>query len=117
MNIEISKTDRVVAAPKITLLMVLCGIVGMAGTAAAAPEDDAPHLAVHYSQQSLGTDSGARTVYHRIVRAAENVCPQPHDRFLTVAIQQCRTEAIERAVHDINSPRLAAVHSGSANRG
>ncbi len=119
MNIETSKTDRAVSRPKVTLLMALCGVAaGAAGVAGAATSEDVPRMAVRYDHQILATDSGARTVYRRIVKAAENVCPQRIDsRFVTAAVQECRKQAIERAVHEINSPRLVALHNTSANRG
>ncbi len=109
------------ATRKITLLMLLCGLVlsGTAGAAqATAPERDAPHLTVQFLRSSLATDEGARTVYKRIVSAAESVCPlQSGSRFVTESIQACREEAIARAVHEIGNTRLAALHATSANHG
>jgi UrcA family protein len=121
MNTEISKVGSA-AQPKVTLLMVLCGVVlgsALAATAgAAATDDDVPRMAVHYSSESLATDSGARAVYRRIVDAAENVCPQQSGGpFVSAAIKSCRNQAVERAVRAVNSPRLAALHATSANRG
>ena len=68
-------------APKVTLAMILCGIVSAAGMAAAgaasaATQDgDVPSKAVRYDSASLLTDTGAHVVYRKIVSAAEAVCP------------------------------------------
>jgi UrcA family protein len=108
---------------KNTLLMLVCGIVGAAasGMASAATADEqVPHIAVHYNPQSLETDSGAQAVYHKIVHAAEEVCPNngsssPH--FITGAVRTCREQAIARAVHDIHSPKVAALYAANSKQG
>ena len=63
---------------RVALLMILAGVLGaaVAGSAsAAAPRDDVPQIVLHYSPDSLTTDGGARRLYRRLVRAAEEVCP------------------------------------------
>jgi UrcA family protein len=116
MNTRTSTTQVTVSRPEVTLLMVLCGIVGTAAAgavSAAMPADPAPSLAVHYDAQSLATDAGAKAVYLRLVRAAETVCPAVNtgSRLVSNVILQCRQQAIARAVHQINNPRLAALSS------
>jgi UrcA family protein len=118
-----TSTDRVIVShPKVTLIMILCGVVGAGAVgvvSAATAADDVPHLTVRYSPQSLGTDDGARALYRRLVTAAEAVCPaSTSDRpFVSRAVQHCRDEAVARAVDSINNPRLAAVHATSAKSG
>lgn len=107
---------------KIAGLMVLCGLVGAAaaGTAGAAtPADAAPSVAVHYSMQQLATDDGARAVYHTLVRAAEEVCPdmQTGSRLVSGAALQCRRQALARAVQQIDNARLAQVFTSRTKRG
>jgi hypothetical protein len=47
------------------------------------------------------------------VKAAEVVCPDPLDGypFVATSTEQCRQQAIARAVHDINNPRLAGIYT------
>jgi UrcA family protein len=112
----------IASPPKVTLLMILCGIVlssSVGTTAGAVTKDyDVPRVAVRYKGESLATDEGARAVYRRIVTAAENVCPQQSGGpFVSAAIKECRNQAVERAVRAINSPRLAALYATGADRG
>ena len=100
------------------------GIAGAAtadaATVGAARADaDVPSLVVHYSQQTLGTDSGVHLLYARIVGAAKQVCPDETIRSLEAhtMVQQCRQQAIARAVQQINNPRLAAVHANTTKNG
>jgi UrcA family protein len=101
-----------------TALVLLCGIASAAysGAASAATgDDDVPSVALHYDRRSLDTDSGARTLYRRIVNAAAEVCPQysssPH--WISHAVRRCREESVARAVMKINNPHLAAVYAAS----
>jgi len=111
-------------APKITLAMILCGIVSAAGMAAAgaasaATQDgDVPSKAVRYDSASLLTDTGAHVVYRKIVSAAEAVCPaNPGSVILSGAVQECRAQAIAAAVMKINNSRLAAIHDSASGKG
>jgi len=102
-----------------TALMLLCGIAGAAysGAASAATgNDEVPSVAIHYDRQSLDTDSGARTLYRRIVNAAAEVCPQQSSSsyIISDAVRRCRQEAVARAVMKIDNPHLAAVYAASS---
>jgi UrcA family protein len=110
------------ARGKITWLMVLCGTVGavVAGASVAAtPSDAAPSIAVHYSAEQLATDDGARALYHTLVKAAEQVCPDmqldPH--MVSSEALLCRRQALARAVQQIHNERLAQVYSSRTKRG
>lgn len=105
--------------PRITRMLLLCGLVGagsMGAASAATADDDAPRIVVHYYQDSLTTDSGARALYHRLVNAAQEVCPGAPigSRLLSSAARECRKQSLARAVREINSPRLAALHANSS---
>jgi UrcA family protein len=107
------------ATPRTTplLLLMLCGVGAAVSTVcAAAPADDVPRIVIHYRADNLDTDSGARVVYRRLVQAAEDVCPAVPSGTLLVssAIRECRAQAIDRAVRQVDSPRLATVHATSA---
>ena len=107
------------------LLLVVLGGAAAAGAASAATpapaadEADALQRVVKYSADSLTTESGARQLYARLVRAAEDVCPGDGSgrRFLNGAVLACRRQALENAVHRIGSPRLAAVHASRTGNG
>jgi UrcA family protein len=108
--------------PKITLAMILCGVVGAAGigaVSAATPDDQAPSITVKYDPRALSTEDGARALYRRLVRAAAEVCPDgsesPH--WITTAVRECREQSIARAVFRINNPSLVAVYNNSAKHG
>jgi UrcA family protein len=116
MNNPTSTRHVVVSRPRVTLLMILCGTVGAtAGGAvsAATTGDDVPQIVVKYDAASLSDESGARALYRRLVKAAEQVCPVVDGRELHKAevARECRRQSIARAVHQINSPRLAEVYA------
>jgi len=121
MTHETSTKQVAVSHPKITLLMVLCGVVGAAASgavSAASVDNGVPSLVVRYSPDTLATDTGVRSLYRRIVRAAEEVCPAPSGtRLIQPAIQECRAQSVARAVHQINNPRLAALYAASVKSG
>jgi UrcA family protein len=117
----VAATEVSVSRPKITLLMVLCGVISATAAgavSAAAVSDDVPRLVVKFDPESLATDSGARALYRRLVNAAAQVCPDTTGSHLgSSAVQHCRAQAVARAVHQIDNPRLAALSAGSAKRG
>jgi UrcA family protein len=84
-----------------------------AGIASAAVPDDVPSLTVQYGDLNLDTDSGARTLYARLQRAATSVCPAGFTRDLSAAAaeRRCRDEAVARAVEKINNARLTKLSS------
>jgi UrcA family protein len=108
-------------APKVTLAMILCGIVsaaGMAAASAATQDGNVPSHAVKYDSASLLTDTGAHDVYRKIVSAAQTVCPaNPGSMILSGAVQECRAQAIATAVMKINNSRLAAIHDSASGKG
>jgi UrcA family protein len=75
--------------------------------------EDTPSVVVEYGDLNLESDRGARTLYVRIVSAAKQVCPQYRERSLSIKTRAfaCQRQAIERAVREINHPRLVAIHS------
>jgi UrcA family protein len=103
-------------AIKILLLSGFAGVAA-AGAAGASPaSSDVPALAVQFSSDMLATDSGARALYRRLARAAEQVCPpQPTEtRLIPEEVVKCRAQAITAAVNKIHNQRLAAVHAAAA---
>ena len=101
------------------LLGSLAGIMAAGGASAARLDSDVPSVVVKYSEQSLTTDEGVSALYRRITRAAEQVCPDPSIRSLSLRaqVEQCRNEAIARAVGQIDNSRLAALHAVRSKNG
>ena len=122
MNTFDSTRQVRVIRPKITLAMILCGVVGAAGVgavSAATPDDETLSISVKYDPQAISTQDGARALYRKLVRAAENVCPATSDspHLLSPAVVECRAQSVARAVYAINNPRLVAVYNTSMKRG
>jgi UrcA family protein len=102
-----------------TKIVLLGGIAGLAvaGVAAASPADSkAPTLVVRYHAELLDTDSGARALYYKIARAAEQVCPHEYSLLMNRAIVECRRQAIAGAVEKIHNQRLAAVYAAATSK-
>jgi len=79
---------------------------------------DVPRVVVDYSDLRLETEHGARVLYQRISSAARQVCPGESSRDLRVAAnaRTCMSQAIARAVSEVNHPRLAALDAARARR-
>jgi UrcA family protein len=110
------------ALPRITMAMLICAgvsAVGVGAASAATSEGDVPAVTLKYDPMSLTTDRGARVLYKRLKNAAIQVCPEYASTgpFISAAVQQCRDQALARAVLKINDPRLVAVHQASAKNG
>jgi UrcA family protein len=101
------------------LLVGLAGTLAVGAAGAATPASDVPSVVVKYSEQSLATDSGVNELYRRIVRAANQVCPDASGRGLAARLQadSCRSEAVARAVRQIDNSRLAALYAGRSKNG
>jgi len=105
---------------KIATAILGAGLAGVlcAGAAGAATADsDLPTVVVHYSDLTLGTDSGVNQLYRRIVFAAKQVCPDESDLRLQSRVQACRDQAVARAIEQIHNPRLAALYAAHAKNG
>ena len=122
MNTTESTRQVRVVRPKITLAMILCGVVGAAGigaVSAATPDDESPSIAVKYDPQAISSLDGARALYRKLVRAAEEVCPTNSASPLvpSPAVAECRAQSVARAVFKINNPSLVAVYNASTRHG
>lgn len=111
--------SRVKPASKLVLAAIAGGFVGAMclGTASATTAyDNVPTLAIRYSDTDLATDSGAHTLYRRIVSAAEKACPPVRTGTLVVsgAVRQCREQMIDLTIRKIDSPVLAAVRASES---
>ena len=90
--------------------------VALADTAAA---DTVPALAVKYRNSDLTTRDGSLALYKRITNAASEVCGAANHQGVgaIASYRACKSAAIERAVNELHSPQLAAVHSDHSHKG
>jgi UrcA family protein len=107
---------------KTAAVMMFCGLIAAASSSvanAATADAEAPTMALKFDPAMLNTEDGAREVYRRIVRAAEEVCPAPTtgSRLVNSATQACRDQAVANAVRQIHSPRLVAVYTTKTKHG
>jgi len=99
--------------------LAAAGVLGFGTAGAAAADSDGPSVVVKYSEQSLSTDRGVKQLYAQIVRAARQVCPSTSTWDLTLQqrIQECRNQAIARAVHQVDNSQLAALYANHSKNG
>jgi UrcA family protein len=114
-------TTGTAAPPAKIALLVLGSLAGViaAGAASANPDSDVPSIVVKYSDQSLASDAGVTDLYRRITAAARKVCPTASIRDL-VGIrlsEQCRDQAVARAIHKVDNSRLAALYATRSKNG
>jgi UrcA family protein len=102
------------------LLLLGAAAVMAAGTASAAsPAGDVPTFIVKYNPQSLNTDAGVNELYRRIMHAAKEVCPDASIRDFNAQrqVEACRSQAIARAVSQIDNSQLAALYAVRSKNG
>jgi UrcA family protein len=95
-----------------TKVLLIGGLAGLSlGTAAVAADHDspAPSIVLHYNNDALSTDEGVLVFYHRLVRAAERVCPATDRVLVSDAERACREQAIAKVVEKMNNSKLAAL--------
>jgi UrcA family protein len=76
--------------------------------------DQAPTVAVRYSDLNLDTRSGVQTLFSRIQSAAAEVCQQYglHGTLVPSAAQRsCTGQAVSAAVRRVDSPLLTAYYT------
>jgi UrcA family protein len=86
----------------------------------ATSEDGHPSRVVKFADLDLTHSKGAAALYTRIRSAAREVCLPQYNWVMEMRVisDQCRDEAIARAVADVNAPALTAYYQGrtEANR-
>ena len=106
---------------KFALLMLgsLVGVLGLGAANAATRDSDVPTIVVKFSELSLSTDAGVNALYHRILYAARQVCPNVSIRDLAgyQQVEQCRDQAVARAIRQIDNSQLAALYASRAKNG
>jgi UrcA family protein len=115
---SVSNTARAAGSRAKIGLLVLGSLAGIVAAGAAGLDSDVPSVVVKYSDQNLATDDGALALYRQITSAAKRVCPDASKDLSRLAIaQQCRNEAVARAIRQIDNSRLAALHAAHSKNG
>jgi UrcA family protein len=103
------------AAFTIGLFFAAAGLAGTArATTAASPnaaEPDSKSVSIRYHEAQLGTSRGARLLFARIDRAAQEVCDDTGDFALRASFAACERSAIADAVAEVDNTRLTAVYN------
>ena len=83
-------------------------------TVPATSEDDQPSRVVKFADLDLTHSQGAAVLYLRIRSAARAVCLPQYNWMMELReiTDQCREEAIARAVANVNAPALTAYYQG-----
>ena len=94
---------------------------GNAFAGSASPYSTEPlSVRVRYDDLDLSTQQGSKALYERISVAARKVCAPPDDirqlKAMSLSLQ-CMANAIDKAVSDVHSPQLAAVHASHTGHG
>jgi UrcA family protein len=110
-----------VPAAAVTALAA-CLLVAASGSAHATIADDsAPAVHVRYGDLNLASDQGTKVLYARIVTAARAVCRADEvdirDLGALSSERSCERQAIEHAVSDVHSAKLAALDTARPRRG
>lgn len=107
--------------PKLALLALgaVAGTFVLGAANAAGTDGDVPSIVVKYSDQNLATDSGVKELYARILRAARQVCPDASFRDLKMQqlVQECRDQAVARAIRKVDNSQLAALYAAHSKNG
>ena len=110
MNTTIQNTARAAA-------FFLCGAIALCTLqlTARAAGDGLPSKRVSYADLDISKPAGAKVVYTRIVKAANEVCRSTwFDSFgAAQTVNGCINYAIDNAVKDVGSPAFSALRPNS----
>ena len=83
-------------------------------SASTATEDNHPSRVVKFADLDLSHSQGVAVLYTRIRSAAREVCLPQYNWVMEMRVisDQCRDEAVARAVADVNAPALTAYYQG-----
>ena len=111
MNTMIQNTAR-------TAAFLLCGAIALCAlqVTAHASAEGVPSQRVSYADLDISKPAGAKVLYSRIKAAARHVCAlNGFDPLLSLqSINRCIDLAVDKAVKDVDSPALSALHPSGA---
>lgn len=107
---QIRTTRNTVAAAAIFLALSGLSAIGTANI----PELTIESVRVSYADLDLSSSEGARTLYARLRNAAENVCDVYERQSVREMLdaRDCRDHALDKAVQQVGSQQLLAIHQG-----
>lgn len=94
--------------------------VSLATQSAPTPASDSPkQMLIRYADLDLTRSTGASVLFHRIQKAAEIVCSplESRDLALHAMFQRCVSDAMARAVTQVDRPALSAYYRGKVESG
>lgn len=97
---------------KMNAIVSLVVVAAAFAPAVTLADNAAPQAKVSYTNLNLKSPQDAAILYRKLVRASAMVCPDPSfesTRFLSQKAMECRAQALEGAVRNVNSPQLTAL--------
>jgi UrcA family protein len=98
--------------------VILCGALtlGTLQATARAADDGLPKERVSYADLDISKPAGVKTLYQRIVAAANRVCSVNQFMYIPTqkGLRDCTDHAIDKAVKDVGSPALSALRPTGA---
>jgi UrcA family protein len=98
--------------------VIAAGLVMLSWAACSAQAQAADDIVigfkkVSYEDLNLDTEAGAKVLYHRLRRAAGEICTslESMDAVLRATWSACYHNALNSAVASVNKPRVTALHS------
>ena len=98
----------------LSLAIAAAAVLAVAAPAGAQTSEAVISVSVPYADLDIGQAAGAKVLFERIKMAADRACGgEPDLRLLDqhARFDQCRKEAINRAVTQLDSPMVTAVAS------
>ena len=97
------------------IALVAAATLGFTAAASASADQssvDVQSVPVSFSIEEASSAQGARTLFNRIRKAADEVCRiSPHPRGHELWVQhECEARAVEQAVRQTNLPALNEIH-------
>jgi UrcA family protein len=115
-SVETNMSAKVISQRALRATGALLALALTAGVAqAAAPSYETATVKVSYGDLNLASAEGSKALYARIVSAARAVCyaydVDGRDLHAVTIERSCEQRAINQAVQDVHSTRLAALSS------
>jgi UrcA family protein len=112
MDLEMTKSF---VAHALGLSLAATALLACAQPASAQRDDRSTSVVVRFADLDINHPAGADMLLGRIERAADTVCGGEPSNGLEGegrVYRQCRTDAITRAVDQLNAPLLSAIAAG-----
>ena len=111
-----TRSQHAVIARIVGASVLAAASLSLAGAACAQVEQTS--VRVSYADLNLRSEPGARAMYGRIEDAAMHVCgqqPDIHQLTERELYQKCKSQAVDRAVRDLDAPLVTAAAGRTAS--